>query len=141
MIPPFLYKWIAIGVVIIGLSVALFVEHNSRVAAEKAEKAAVELARLKTEDAERWQKASEDRDQVVLSLQSTIGEQNTAIEASKADAAKLRASLDSVRQQNDRLAAEADKLSRDLEEEAAKAPGDVRPLGPIVARRAPALFE
>lgn len=136
-----LARWIAVGVVILLLTGGLFwFKHEARVARE-SQAVAERQAAISAADAARWQAASDVRDAALGQLKTALDEQSAAVEASKIDAARLRASLDSIRQQNDRLQAETASLARELAEEAAKAPGDVRELGPIVARRAKALFE
>lgn len=134
--------------VLIGIAVAFALSIGSAVwfkhemdVARKGEAAAVELARLKDEDAKRWEAASNLRDQAIEQLKSAYQLQTDKVQEGRAKEAALRASLDSVRQQNDRLSADAAALAAELDEEAQKAPGDVRELGPIVLRRAEALFQ
>lgn len=135
--------WVLVGIAgaFLLLGVWGYAEHMGRISAEKAEKAARLESGLHEADATRYQAATADRDQVILSLKAALDDQSAAAEAGRAKEAELRASLDSARQQNDRLQAEADQMARDLEDEAAKSPGDVRELGPIVLRRAGGLFK
>lgn len=141
MIPPFFIKWIAIGVVIAGLTAAVIWQtHEAKVARESQEIAETQ-ARLSAEDAARWQKASEDRDAAIGQLKTALDQQSDVITQARAKETELRRSLDSARQQNDRLSAEAAALSLELDAEAERAPGDVRELGPIVLRRAGGLFQ
>lgn len=116
-------------------------ERHDAIASAKGEAAAREQLTVARQDAARWQQASQHRDGVIVSLTASLDEQSAAIAASRAKEAELRKNLDSARQQNDRLQAEADQLSKELDDEETKAPGDVVPLGPIVQRRAPRLFD
>lgn len=136
-----LLKWAIIGLVIAGLIAAVIWQTHEVDVAREAQEIAETQARLSAEDAARWQQASQHRDGVIVSLTASLDEQSAAIAASRAKEAELRKNLDSARQQNDRLAAEAAALSVELDAAERDAPGDVRAVGPIVARRAPALFE
>lgn len=136
-----LVKWAIIGIVIAGLIGAVIWQTHEVKVARESQAVAERQAAISAADAERWQKASGDRDAVIVSLTTSLDQQSAAIKASRAKETELRASLDSARQQNDRLSEKADALAAELDAEAVKSPGDVRDVGPIVARRAPALFE
>lgn len=135
-----LVKWAIIGIVIAGLTGAVIWQTHEVKVARESQAVAERQAAISAADAARWQAASEVRDTAIGQLKSALDDQSAAVIASRAKETELRKSLDSARLENDRLSAQADQLSRDLEDEAQKAPGDVRELGPIVARRAPALF-
>lgn len=115
--------------------------HHAAVAAEKGEKAARLESDLHAADAARFQVATADRDAVILSLKASLDEQSAAIQASRAKETELRKSLDSARLENDRLSADMDQNRKDTIDEATHAPSDVRPLGPIILRRAPSLLD
>lgn len=135
------YVLIGIGALIFLLAVGNVALYALWDGAAKGEKAARLESGLHEADATRWQDATTACYVVHDQLKSALDQQSALTEQGRAKEAELRTSLDNARQQNDRLSAQADQLSRDLEDEATKAPGDVRELGPIVARRAPALFE
>jgi hypothetical protein len=138
---PNLYVIGGVALVIAGLAGwGIWQTHELGVARE-AQEIAEKQAAISAADAERWQAASDVRDAAILSLKASLDEQSAAVMASRAKEAELRRNLDSARQQNDRLQAEADALAMELDAEAAKAPGDVHQLGPIVLRRAPELFK
>lgn len=105
----------------------------------------IEAARLESDlheaDANRWQQAASDRDATIATLKTALDQQSAAISAGRAKEQALRDALRRANEQNTVLQGKADQLSRDLADEAAKAPGDVREIGPIVSRRAPKLFE
>lgn len=136
-----LLKWAIIGLVIAVLIAAVIWQTHEVDVAREAQEIAEKQARLSAEDAARWQQASQHRDGVIVSLTASLDEQSAAIAASRAKEAELRKNLDSARQQNDRLQEQADQLSKELDDEETKAPGDVVPLGPIVQRRASRLFD
>jgi uncharacterized protein involved in exopolysaccharide biosynthesis len=136
---PYVFGAIALAFVLMGAG--LWVEDGLRAAAVKGEKAAVELAHLKSEDADRWHKASDLRDGTIDQLKSAYQTQTDRVNEGRAKEADLRARLDGATRVNRGLQDTADQLARDLAAEAEKAPGDVRPVGPIVARRAVALFQ
>jgi DNA anti-recombination protein RmuC len=119
---------------------AIWFKHEASVARE-SQAVAERQAAISAADAERWQAASAVRDATLLTCTTALDQQSTLISAGRAKEAQLRTSLDNARQQNDRLQGEADQLSRDLEDEAARAPGDVVPLGPIVLRRVKELWK
>jgi hypothetical protein len=130
-----------VALVIAGLAGwGIWQTHELGVAREHQQLAEEKLATAK-QDAARWEAASDVRDVAILNLKASLDEQSAAVMASRAKEAELRKNLDSARQQNDRLQAEANALSVELDAEAAKAPGDVRELGPIVLRRAGELFK
>ncbi len=118
-----------------------YVQHVGKVAAEKGEKAALERADLSEQDAKRWHDASDLRDGSISQLRDALNIQSDLVEQSRAKQSDLRKALDSARLANDRLQQDADQLERDLQLEAQKSPGDIREVGPIVARRAQQLFE
>jgi chromosome segregation ATPase len=138
---PNLYLIGGVALVIAALTGWALWERHDAIASAKGEAAAREQLTVARQDAARWQQASQHRDGVIVSLTASLDEQSAAIAASRAKEAELRKNLDSARQQNDRLAAEAAALSVELDAAERDAPGDVRAVGPIVARRAPALFE
>jgi hypothetical protein len=136
-----LLKWAIIGLVIAGLAAGLFWFKHEAAVARESQAVAERQAAISAQDAARWQAASDVRDARLLQLSAALDEQSAAAQQARAKEAELRQSLDSARQQNDRLSVEASQRDRDADAEAEKAPGDIREVGPIVARRAPALFE
>lgn len=136
-----LIKWGLIALVIAGLFAGLiWFKHEAKVARE-SQAVAERQAAISAADAERWQAASGARDAAIGQLKSALDDQSAAVLASKAKETELRRNLDSARLQNDRLSADAAALAQELDAEAAKSPGDVRELGPIVLRRAEGLFK
>jgi hypothetical protein len=135
--------YVLIGIaaaIALSIGAAVWFRHEATVARE-SQAVAERQAAISAADAERWQRASTARDATIAQLKTALDEQSAAVAAGRAKEAALRTSLDSARATNDRLSDERDRLSRELDAEAAKAPGDVREVGPIVARRVPALFE
>jgi chromosome segregation ATPase len=137
---PNLYLIGGVALVIAALTGWALWERHDAIASAKGERAALDRMVLAQADAARWQQASQHRDGVIVSLTASLDEQSAAIAASRAKEAELRKNLDSARQQNDRLQEQANQLSKELDDEAAATPGDVRELGPIVTRRAQQLF-
>lgn len=136
-----LIKWGIVALVVGGLVLAVIWYRHEADVARESQAVAERQAAISAADAARWQAASDVRDAAIGQLKTALDEQSAAVTAARAKEAEMRRSLDSARQQNDRLSAEAEALARELDEEERAAPGDVRPLGPIVTRRAPALFE
>lgn len=134
--------WVIVGLVaaFAGLFGWAIWERHDAIAAAKGEKAALERADLAEQDAKRWHDASDVRDGRITSLAATLDQQSALVQAGKAREAELRVSLDTARAQNESLAQQRDELSKELDDETAKTPGDVRDVGPIVLRRAPSLF-
>jgi hypothetical protein len=126
-----LIKWGIVAAVIGALFGLWRWERHDRVAAEKGEAAALERLDLAQQDATRWHTASDLRDQAISQLKAALDRQSAAIEAQRADEARLaaavRAGVDRNRILSDRLAA----ATAALEEQAHAHPEDDRPLGPI----------
>jgi uncharacterized protein HemX len=135
-----LLKWAIIGLVIAGLVAAVIWQTHEVKVAREAQAVAERQAAISTQDAARWQAASDVRDARLAQLSAALDEQSAVIQQGRAKQTELLKSLDSARLENDRLSAEADQLSKDANDEATKAPGDIRQLGPIILRRAPSLL-
>lgn len=116
-------------------------ERHDRMVAEERQAVAERQAAISAQDAERWQDAWTVATARVTELGATLDQQSAAIQSGRAKEAELRKSLDSARQQNDRLAEEVDAARREIDEEVRTAPGDIREVGPIVLKRAGALFQ
>lgn len=136
-----LIKWGIIAAVIGGLTIWALWERNDAIASAKGEAAAKLESDLHAQDAARNQSAINDRDRIITGLADQLNAQSAMVEQGRARESQLRTSLDAARKQNDDLQQQADQLSRDLDAETAKAPGDVREVGPIVAKRVQQLFE
>lgn len=135
--------YVLIGIAVafaLSIGSAVWFKHEATVARE-SQAVAERQAAISAADAARWQAASDLRDGAIGQLKAALDDQSAAVQASRAKEAELRRSLDSARLMNDRLGADLVAKDAELDAEIAKAPGDVRELGPIVARRAPALFE
>lgn len=132
---------VGIGVAFLLLIGAVIWQTHEVTVARESQAVAERQAAISAADAERWQAASDLRDAAIGQLKAALDDQSAAVMAARAKEAELRRNLDSARQQNDRLSADAAALAQELDAEIAKTPGDVREVGPIVARRAPALFE
>jgi hypothetical protein len=115
-------------------------ERHDAIASAKGEAAAREQLTVARQDAARWQAASDVRDARLAQLSTALDEQSAVIQQGRAKEQVLSAALAETARRNITLQQTADQLSRELDDEASKAPGDVIPLGPIVLRRAPSLF-
>lgn len=135
-----LFKYGMIALVIISLAAGLFWFKHEAELARESQAVAERQAEISAKDAARWQDASDARDIAIGQLKTALDEQSAAVTAARAKEAALRASLDSARLVNDRLSVEASQRDHDADAEAEKAPGDIREVGPIVARRAKELF-
>jgi hypothetical protein len=124
----------------LSIGAAIWFRHEAGVARE-AQAVAERQAAISAADAERWEAAWSVATARVTELGATLDQQSAAITAGRAKEAELRQSLDSAREQNDRLSGDLDAVKREIAEEVGKAPGDVVPLGPIVLKRAEALFQ
>lgn len=141
MIPPFLYKWIAIAVVIIGLTAALIWERHEVKVARESQAVAERQAAISATDAERWQKASGDRDAEIGQYRQAAIAQNEIVAnqvaaKKRADDAAAAAIAEAAKVQT-----AADQRIKEIEDEARAKPQDVRSLGPIVLRRVDELFD
>jgi uncharacterized protein HemX len=135
-----LLKWAIIGLVIAGLIAAVIWQTHEVKVAREAQAVAERQAAISAADAARWQAASDVRDAAIGQLKSALDQQSALAEAGRVKQTELLKSLDAARLENDRLSAEADQLSKDATDEANKAPDGIRPLGPIILRRAPGLL-
>jgi hypothetical protein len=136
-----LLRWAVVGVLVAVLAGWAYTEYRLRIGADAERDAALSRADLASQDAARWKAASDLRDQANAVLVGNLKEQSDATDKERF-----------AREQADRAAAKAEADSRDarasfdarmseIEAEAVKTPGDVRPLGPIVTRRIPQLWQ
>lgn len=121
----------AIALVIVALSGYGFMERNNRIAAEKGEKAAQELADLAQQDAKRWHAASDLRDSSITDLKSMVEQQNTALDAQKQEAQEANRRTGELAAEAQRTKEADDRKIQELEDDAQKHPENDRPLGPI----------
>ncbi len=126
--------------VLLSIGSAVWFRHEMTVARE-SQAVAERQAAISAQDAERWQAATAVATARVTELGATLDQQSAAIQSGRAKEAEMRKSLDSARQQNDRLSAEVDAVRAEIDEEVRAMPGSVVPLGPIVLKRAGALFQ
>jgi hypothetical protein len=136
-----LVKWIAIGVVIALLAAGVvWFRHEAQVAREA--QALAETARdLAQADATRWHAASDLRDGAIEQLKGAYQIQSDKVKEGRAREADMARSLADAAQRNRDLQQANSQLEQDLDAEVAKTPGDVREIGPIVAKRAAELFK
>ncbi|HVO02191.1 MAG TPA: hypothetical protein VMT54_08315 [Candidatus Cybelea sp.] len=134
-------SWVAAG-----LAVAVLVglwrwERHDRIAAEKAEQAALSARDLAEADAARWQAAAEARDRALAERDQAIAAQSAAIERLRFDAARAETIAQGASAAAREAEQAADARIRELETEARAKPDDVRPLGPLVLKRVDGLFQ
>lgn len=118
---------------------AIWFKHEASVA-KKGEAAAIEMARLKTEDADRWQAAAEARLQQITGLSDQMTRQNAAVVAAAAarDRAEQRAA--GAATQAAQAHAALNDLTMKWKERANARPDDVRPLGPVACSAYASLY-
>jgi hypothetical protein len=124
------YVVVGVALVIAALAGWGVTEHQLRAAAVKGEAAARLESDLHSADAERWHKASDDRDIALAGLNQRIDTQNTAINAlatakAKAEQFAIEAAAESARAQS-----KANNLITQWEQRAHDHPEEARPLGP-----------
>lgn len=124
-----------------GATPAYVWEHRATIAADAERDASKQLADLNGQDAQRWHDASDARDKANAELRDAYAQQSAAVEAGRKATQAVQAQLDAAQSNNTALQSQADQLSAEIDAEVKKAPGDVRTVGPIVAKRVGELFK